>query len=359
MHRSNSKIWVMAQVQRILDTVAELRPQKAAAQARIDAYKYPVLTLPNEITTEIFLQFLPTYPLCSEMTGFYSPTLLTHICSQWRDIALSIPQLWRAIYLPRSHVGIDHLLDAWLTRSGCCPLSLDVVLPFEEYMTAPWSSALSNLISQRTRWEHLTVTVGDSDPGSFTYHSLLDGSMPILCHLRLDFLDIMTVLKVKSAPLLRSAILSHDACTGVELPWQQLTSLSMYWCFLDEISTILQRTPSLVYCKLFISNQDLDNDALPEIRLPHLDSLVVDIDIGVADNRIIRSLVTPALRHLEVSERSLGENRLQTLSFFISNSTCTLDRLCIMYDHSGISIPLDRYHTLVPAATCISASKIG
>ncbi|KAK7055862.1 F-box domain-containing protein [Favolaschia claudopus] len=346
------------------DSLAESKSQRAAAQgrnSRTDTSKYPVLTLPNEITIEMFLQFLPTYPLCSEMTGLYSPTLLTHICSQWRTIALSIHQLWRAIYLPRSHVGIDHLLDVWLTRSGSCPLSLNVVLPFEEYMTAHWSNALSNLISQRTRWEHLTVTVGGSGPGSSAHLSLLNGPMPVLHHLRLDFLDMITVLQVKSAPLLCSVILSHDACMGatVELPWRQLTSLAMYWCYLDEFSTTLQRASNLVHCKLFISNRDMSINALPEISLPHLDSLVLDVNIGVADDRTIRSLITPALRHLEVSERSLGENHLETLSFFISNSTCKLDRLRIMYDDGGVSIPLERYRSVVPTVTCISASKVG
>jgi hypothetical protein len=44
---------------------------------RLDCYKYPVLTLPNEITTEIFIRFLPIYPSCPQLTGLESPTLLT------------------------------------------------------------------------------------------------------------------------------------------------------------------------------------------------------------------------------------------------------------------------------------------
>ncbi|KAJ7641164.1 hypothetical protein FB45DRAFT_712335, partial [Roridomyces roridus] len=57
----------------------------------------PVLTLPNEITSEIFVHFLPPYPVCPPMTGLDSPTSLTHICRQWREIALATPKLWRAI----------------------------------------------------------------------------------------------------------------------------------------------------------------------------------------------------------------------------------------------------------------------
>ncbi|KAJ7705931.1 hypothetical protein B0H14DRAFT_2415857, partial [Mycena olivaceomarginata] len=53
----------------------------------------PVLTLPNEIISEIFVQFLPVYPLSSPSTGPFSPTLLTQICRRWREIALTTPLL--------------------------------------------------------------------------------------------------------------------------------------------------------------------------------------------------------------------------------------------------------------------------
>ncbi|KAJ7231501.1 hypothetical protein C8J57DRAFT_967491, partial [Mycena rebaudengoi] len=58
---------------------------------------YPVLTLPTDITSEIFTHFLPTYPLCSLINGLLSPMLLGQICHQWRDIALGTPRLWSAI----------------------------------------------------------------------------------------------------------------------------------------------------------------------------------------------------------------------------------------------------------------------
>ncbi|KAJ7186622.1 hypothetical protein C8R46DRAFT_879741 [Mycena filopes] len=75
--------------------LAQLRTAKESAQARLDAFKYPVLTLPVDIVSEIFTQFLPAYPLCPPLIGFSSPTLMTYICRLWREIALSTPTLWR------------------------------------------------------------------------------------------------------------------------------------------------------------------------------------------------------------------------------------------------------------------------
>jgi hypothetical protein len=64
-------------------------------QKRLDSIQYPVLSLPNEITTEIFINFLPIYPLRPPLVGNLSPTTMTHVFREWREIALATPMLWR------------------------------------------------------------------------------------------------------------------------------------------------------------------------------------------------------------------------------------------------------------------------
>ncbi|KAJ7734749.1 hypothetical protein DFH07DRAFT_689007, partial [Mycena maculata] len=61
---------------------------------RLDAYKDPVLTLPNEIVSEIFVHLIPRSPKCPKITGFQSPIFLGRICRKWREIAFSAPTLW-------------------------------------------------------------------------------------------------------------------------------------------------------------------------------------------------------------------------------------------------------------------------
>ncbi|KAK6977953.1 F-box domain-containing protein, partial [Favolaschia claudopus] len=78
-------------------SLSELHEAKAVIQNRLDAFIYPVLTLPNEVVSEIFIQFLPAYPKPPPLVGTSSPTLLTHICQKWRAIALATPKLWRVI----------------------------------------------------------------------------------------------------------------------------------------------------------------------------------------------------------------------------------------------------------------------
>ncbi|KAJ7917678.1 hypothetical protein B0H13DRAFT_2657737, partial [Mycena leptocephala] len=54
---------ISAQILDLERSISALRIEKTQAQERLDSYKYPVLTLPNEIVSEIFIHFLPPYPL--------------------------------------------------------------------------------------------------------------------------------------------------------------------------------------------------------------------------------------------------------------------------------------------------------
>ncbi|KAJ6554425.1 hypothetical protein B0H19DRAFT_868891, partial [Mycena capillaripes] len=53
---------------------------------------YPILTLPTEITVEIFTHCLPDEP-CVPRTDT-APLLLGRICRTWREISLATPELW-------------------------------------------------------------------------------------------------------------------------------------------------------------------------------------------------------------------------------------------------------------------------
>ncbi|KAJ7641207.1 hypothetical protein FB45DRAFT_899649 [Roridomyces roridus] len=83
-----------AEIQELQARIRLLQLERYPCQQRLDAHRYPVLALPNEIVGEIFVHFLPLYPDTPPLTGIYSPTTLTHICSQWREIALATPKLW-------------------------------------------------------------------------------------------------------------------------------------------------------------------------------------------------------------------------------------------------------------------------
>ncbi|KAJ7094345.1 hypothetical protein C8R44DRAFT_384284 [Mycena epipterygia] len=98
-----------------------------------------VLTLPHNLTSEIFLQCLPPSPVFSgEFEDgphpLEAPLLLLHICKIWRSIAISTPHLWASLHLnladiPESFHSSPELEDFiadWFSQAGSCPLSFSV-----------------------------------------------------------------------------------------------------------------------------------------------------------------------------------------------------------------------------------------
>ncbi|KAF8145292.1 hypothetical protein K438DRAFT_564123 [Mycena galopus ATCC 62051] len=226
-----------------------LRTQKQMAQERLDSFKYPVLTLPNEITAEIFIHFLPIYPRCPRFIGLYSPTLLAQICHHWREIALETPILWRAMSLSRSNISFElkaHLLDTWLNRSRCCPLSIH--FNKDDIDDEPRTSEiLATVVSHRTRWEYLNLTLSPS------HIAIIQGPMPLLRHLDLTVPhELNAIATFSPAPLLRSIALCATTPLKIAFPLGQLTTLVLDSVFRSEYAAILRQTSNLVHCELGI-----------------------------------------------------------------------------------------------------------
>ncbi|KAJ7018834.1 hypothetical protein C8F04DRAFT_928043, partial [Mycena alexandri] len=77
---------------RITEINEEIARLVAERHALSESLTFPVVTLPVEITSQIFLHCLPDNPL--DPTAFNPSIVLGHVCRQWRGVALSLPQLW-------------------------------------------------------------------------------------------------------------------------------------------------------------------------------------------------------------------------------------------------------------------------
>ncbi|KAJ7843585.1 hypothetical protein B0H13DRAFT_1535541, partial [Mycena leptocephala] len=90
-----------------------------------------------EITSKIFLLCLPDISLASQEI-FYpgyramTPIVLSGVCRQWRDIALTTPRLWSTIIISLDHIAsavISHsraeiFMEQWLNRAAVLPLTM-------------------------------------------------------------------------------------------------------------------------------------------------------------------------------------------------------------------------------------------
>ncbi|KAJ7075252.1 hypothetical protein B0H15DRAFT_867426 [Mycena belliarum] len=319
---------------------AEIHEHKAiiaASQRRLDDYKYPVLTLPNEIVSEIFIHFLPVYPLRPPLYGPLSPDFLTRICHKWRRIALGTPALWRALSLHIAgntsdaafelHIGIA---KEWLSRSGCCPISID--MQDDDHSVRRTTQLLDVIALHQARWEYVKLVMATSD-----LH-IVGGSKPLLCCLSLNTYDrnqgAVSPSRPIEAPLLRTVTIgSYSLHTADLLPLSQLTSLRLDGITLEESWPVLALTFSLVHCELVLWGADADVPS--DLSLPHLESLILwdgqwVWGVNGAMERSLEPWVLPALRMLQVSGSCLGTDPDATLASFVTKSGCKLEEVRIM-----------------------------
>ncbi|KAK6977961.1 F-box domain-containing protein [Favolaschia claudopus] len=323
------------EILKLQQALSALQAEKDPVQSRLDGYKYPVLTLPNEIISEIFIWFIPPYPDELPPIGSSSPTSLTHICRKWREIALATPQLWRTIVIDDGlHWSWEvqaEIAETWMSRSKSLPLSVHVTNFGDS------SPTLCSLISQTARWEHITLMLQDVDS------QMLSNAMPLLRQLYLHADGAINIVVCGDMPLLRTVHLGLFAIGNVALPWAQLTSLSLEYAYMDELGPILPQTPNLVYLSLEIDRNG-DGVAIPEIRLLCLQSC--DLDSREPCPEFLNILIAPALRSLRLTERFLGDDDpINVLQAFISKSKCKLDSLSIM----STLTPLESYRKAFPS----------
>ncbi|KAJ7698143.1 hypothetical protein B0H17DRAFT_1177509 [Mycena rosella] len=143
-----------------------LNNEKTAIQQSIDLIVYPILTIPVEITSEIFLHCLPDEPQRPSVSA--APMLLGAVCREWRVISRGDRRLWATMKIDftRGH----RFVEEWLLRAGNMPLSLTLILSrahercralfsFEEEPKCDCPPLPIGLFAGS--WEHLTTFRGD------------------------------------------------------------------------------------------------------------------------------------------------------------------------------------------------------
>ncbi|KAJ7719841.1 hypothetical protein B0H16DRAFT_1739180 [Mycena metata] len=311
-----------AQILDLERSLSTLRAQKTMVQERLDSYKYPVLTLPNEIVSEIFVHSLPVYPECPPLTGGLSPTNLTHICRKWREVARNNPMLWRAVRLCFSTLPRQaQELDMYLDMSGCCPLSIDTERPRNVVYSPPTAHAGST--------SDLTASI---------------------C-LTIAFLNLDTRCP-SSATYTYRVTLSGCVVNAFILPSAQLTSLTLRLVYPSECTPILQQTTNLIHCRLDILTPEASEDELEaDITLPCLESYRLDLG---SHPDFFEILVVPALRSLEIPEECLGVNPIDTLTSFIAKSGCKPGQIFITGPRNFMR---DTYRKAFPSERCLQNSR--
>ncbi|KAJ7186693.1 hypothetical protein C8R46DRAFT_277957 [Mycena filopes] len=317
----------------------EAKLQRLSAERRqivhdLDSLVYPVLTLPPEITSQIFMHYFEDPHIGRTRNPGRGPLTLASVCRSWRDLCLSLRVLWSALRIYPDRIpggandGFVNLLRCWLPRAGHLLLDLRVFRGS--------AGAIFALLTQySTQWRTLGLTLDTMD----YFPSLeVQGNVPSLQELIVNIIAqegetpvLNTAFHI--APRLRKVELSRASLEWISLPWIQLTHLEFSGETISRLLEILQSTPNLEV--LFISSLTHDWSD------PHSGGIVTlaslhTLDLGYDwDGVVLDHLTVPNLKTLRLS--ALRTEAVLRFQHFLVRSAFPVRSICLDYMNTRTS----------------------
>lgn len=282
----------------------------------------PARRLPPELVKEIFLFCLPEQRKAA-MSSSEAPVLLGRICSAWRHISLTTPQLWSSIHIVvpnhrdktrRRAQGVQ----TWLAQAGLLPLSISIIDsngPEDQNRDA--TLLVKCLIPFSRRWNQIDLRLPQSAFEAIA--TILPEEIPLL-----ESISIQSSLVVRSSvtrgkmrilqgPLLRSVSFRHFLADPrmLVVNWYQLTDLHLEagdpWASELRISTrtaldILALCPKLVSCILLVHSCWPDPFTPPPVPiiLPDLQTIQVLETYEVHLHEFFDHIIAPRLCDIDI-----------------------------------------------------------
>ncbi|KAJ7737003.1 hypothetical protein DFH07DRAFT_966693 [Mycena maculata] len=331
-----------------------LKTRERDLEAALASVVYPVLTLPPEITSRIFLKCLPFHGRV-QPSATKAPLVLAQVCRHWRDVALATARLWSSIDLEFQNIpdnGTIPLLRTWLSRAKRSPISLMLQLPYDQPISKEVLSVIPSYAAQ-LRWLELRASASDCEALRVTC-----SDFPVLRDLA------MTCYGSGPGPL--SIFRNASSLREIRLPYRSFPNgvffqsyLSLHTLQLREMSVatlvhMLTDFPQLLHLDTGISDYTpFDNAGVVPVTA-NLESLIIQSREDAPDPPVLDYLTLPKLCRLELHHPP----QLQALSSFRIRSACILEHLAlqvssytevwelmrILLDFSGIiSLDLDTY----------------
>ncbi|KAJ7353287.1 hypothetical protein DFH08DRAFT_934262 [Mycena albidolilacea] len=316
---------IEAQILELERTISSLKEEKDSIRDRLATYAYPVLTLPGEIVSEIFVHFLPDFPQYPPPIGLLSPYLLCQICREWRHIALATPALWSVISLSFRKAGrvpqTLRYLQTSIERSGSCRLSLKLRAGLNQVYLDELNHAVINHFH---RVEYLDVS-------SFPGYEFPTDSLPCLRGLNFGDLSEEPATPLV-APVLHQVVLHYFGGIGNSFfPWSQLTAITVAELIeLGEYGYLMNELVNIVHCRLSIYPEG--QLSLGDITLAHLETCILENPSRrPAPSGIIATLTLPVLRRFQIAETLFADRDglVDSITALVTRSGCNLRELSI------------------------------
>ncbi|KAF7349642.1 F-box domain-containing protein [Mycena sanguinolenta] len=337
--------------------ISALEGHKKAVELRLQAVVYPILSLPMEITARIFVECLPEDGH-RRSSRKHAPLLLMRVCRRWKDIAVSISELWNVLPIRCLNVsrtsdetmmvrrGLLAGLAPWFSRAQARPLSLTV------YQNRRFSKG-REVYDNISRTEQLDISPILSRLGRLDVSLLADEiqslaswntPFPRLRCLSLSSPDSVLSDVLRNAPLLRELCWSRDSRASLDFRWFASTTLTKleispngYGVLATQFIDILQNFPALADLACVVDMRTFNPQ--PPLTFPNLRSLNLSYDFSrydyledmVAPIRLLDLLTLPHLNRLHCTLALHSE----VVSSFLTRSACIIRELSCEFRGDG------------------------
>ncbi|KAJ7126444.1 hypothetical protein C8R43DRAFT_1029009 [Mycena crocata] len=293
-------------------------------QQQLDSIHYPVLTLPPEITSEIFIHTLSDS--CS-YNADGNPVVLTHVCSTWRQIALSLPPLWNTLNIEVNHFhSFADTVKTWLKRARHFPLNVKIRGSLSSIKN--FGSLMKTFRRHSGEIQFLELDICADDFEKMDRHKeTQDLKFPILQKLSVRILekeedldDYAALQMFRNAPLLHEVRMGEAPPSHIVLPWEQLTNFTGGMYTRTECWEALHLMPNLTKCALSVLElqlEDFDDHHAPlsHSKIQHLTlSSPGSHDDWACATDVLAFLTLPDLHILEILDVDLDEEDFESFS---------------------------------------------
>ncbi|KAJ7780989.1 hypothetical protein B0H16DRAFT_603789 [Mycena metata] len=336
--RYSELAWAIANQQTLLNA---MMARLQELQTRLDSIVYPVLSLPPEITSGIFLHCTPEGYRDVVDTSF-APLLPMHVCRAWRQVAISTPALWTTFHVTGASRSLPETAKVWFERARQLPLSVSLyqsVLPpgrvIDEFLATfrQHSESIHSLELDTSRDGFRRI-----DTHLLDFTRLRNLSLRLLLGEDEAFDHAIEINMFHSVPLLNEVFLSGIPPSLIPLPWQQLTKFTGHFLTLPACLYVLHRMPNVTECAL-AAYASHDIGAFEISRHPTIETFTL-LRAAVnyydpADSAQVLAFITlPALRTLRIE--NVIDFDEETFHSFLLRSSAPLKTLS-MRSRRGIS----------------------
>jgi hypothetical protein len=313
------------EIARIEAYLHDLQSKKPSLKRQLNHIVAPVLQLPPDIFSEIFLCCIDKDWENPRFTT--SPFALGSICGTWRDLVWSMPWLWNKVKVIRPWPSASRctLLEGWLARAGDYPLSIQLRGDHKSFI----AHILNIFLRFSERWNSFIFDIPYE-----CFHTLaVETRLPLLTSV--DFcLSHKLVQKIQAfsaAPQLQAVTLRGVPLLSlVDLPIHQLTKLAAAFRDSNECLDVLGRASRLSIGSILLYNPAQCQNTVAPLVVTQLQSL--SLTSGSSISPFLDALCLPSIHtlHFNAGRTNLVFPHTSFLSL-MHRSSCSLTKFDLDY----------------------------